>query len=151
MIRIRRFLALAVSGMLAATVLLGCGSSTPKASSAAPAAGTWSLDVSFGTATITVNKAGTLVTDITFEFTCGSAESAKGSIGATKDNPGWPIDKEGKFSFTGTPFYFNLMDDSSNTAGGMSGQFKDANSASGDWSLIVNDGTKCEASWTASR
>ncbi len=109
------------------------------------------MDVDFGNATITVNKAGTLVTNISFEFTCGFAQSAMGSIGATKDNPGWPIDKEGKFAFPCVPFYFNLMDDSANTAGSMSGQFTNGKSASGDWSLIVNDGTNCSASWTSSR
>jgi hypothetical protein len=151
MVQIKRFFAVVVSVVLAVTVLSACGSSKPKGSSAAPSAGTWSLDVSFGTATITVNKAGTLVTNISFEFTCGSAESAKGSIGATKGNPGWPIDKSGKFGFEGVPFYFNLMDDTGNTAGAMSGQFKGGKSASGDWSLIVNDGTKCSAPWTSSR
>jgi hypothetical protein len=70
---------------------------------------------------------------------------------ATKGNPGWTIDKSGRFGFEGVPFYFNLMDDSGNTAGAMSGQFKSGKSASGDWSLIVNDGTKCSAPWTSSR
>jgi hypothetical protein len=151
MVQIKRVLAASFSVLLFVTVLSACGSSKPKGSSAAPSAGTWSLDVSFGSATITVNKAGTLVTNISFEFTCGSADSAKGSIGATKGNPGWAIDKSGKFAFEGVPFYFNLMDDSGNTAGGMSGQFESGKSASGDWNLIVNDGTKCSASWTASR
>jgi hypothetical protein len=151
MLWIKRSLATAFSVLLMVTALSACGSSSSKGSADSPRAGTWALDVSFGSATITVNKAGTLVTDISFEFDCGSATSAKGSIGATKDNPGWPIDKAGKFSFQGVPFYFNLMDDSSNTAGSMSGQFESGKSATGAWSLIVNDGTNCTASWTSSR
>lgn len=152
MFRINRLLAAAVSLTVAWVLLSACGSSEPKAAPDAAWSGTWATDVSFGNATLTVNKDGTLVTGISFEFDCGAASSATGSIGATEGNPGWPIDKGGDFGFQGVPFYFNLMDDSSNTTATMSGRFaSDGKSASGAWNLIVNDGTECSADWTSTR
>lgn len=152
MFRINRWLAVAVSLMVAVVVLSACGSSEPKAEPQAAWSGTWATDVSFGNATLTVNKDGTFVTGISFEFDCGAASSATGSIGATKDNPGWPIDKDGNFAFQNIPFYFNLMGEKSNTTATMSGSFtSDGKSASGAWSLRVNDGTQCSADWTSTR
>ena len=153
MFRINRSLAVAVSLMVALLVSSACGSSEPKAAPQAAWSGTWATDVSFGNATVTVNKDGTLVTGISYKFHCGSASSATGSIGATKDNPGWPIDKGGNFGFKNLPFYFNLLGDgTSNTTATMSGQFASGGkSASGEWNLAVNDGTRCSSKWSSTR
>lgn len=133
-------------------VLSGCGSSKSKGASQAAWSGTWTVDVSFGSATVTVNKDGALITAISFKFDCGSATSATGSIGASKTNPGWPIDKAGSFAIDKVPFYFNLMNDKVNTTATMSGQFASGGkSASGKWSLVVNDGTHCSADWNSTR
>lgn len=155
MLRISKSLAV-LAGLLAAfsvvTVLSGCGSSSKsKGSSQAELSGSWKVDVSFGSATLTVNKDGTLITAIKFTFDCGAATSASGSIGASDTSPGWPVDKAGSFALDKVPFYFNLMNDQVNTTASMSGQFAGGKSASGKWSLAVNDGTQCSADWTSSR
>lgn len=154
MTRKHRRLAVVVVVVLAALALAGCGSKSGSSGTAEPAwTGTWTVTADFGNATLTVNKDGTLLTKVDYTFSCGAAGSAKGSVGATAGNPGWPVDSAGTFGFTNLPFYFNLLgSDQANTTSSMSGTFaKDGKSASGQWSLAVNDGTRCESSWTSTR
>lgn len=152
MLRFTRSLAVLAGLVMVLAVLSGCGSSKPKGASQAGRSGTWTVDVTFGNATLTVNPDGTLITKISFNFDCGAATSATGSIGASQNNPGWPIDKAGSFTLDKVPFYFNLMDDTANTTATMSGQFASGGkSASGKWGLVVNDGTQCSADWTSTR
>ena len=151
------------SFVLAVLLLSACASHTPQATLHAPQAtlhapqkewmGKWNINTKFGIAKLTVNEDGTLITAVEFNFSCGAAKGARGSIGASETFAGWPIDKDGNFELKDVPFVIDIFGDGkTNTMGNLSGQFEEGGKqASGEWTLRVNDGSTCSDIWTSIR
>jgi hypothetical protein len=130
-------------------ILAGCGSGgVPER------AGKWETQSDLGDITLYVDKSGMSVNKIEDQLLCeplntNVEDGVFLSEDPEDDSNGIEIDDQGHFQF---PFTIGMFQFSELHMGFFEGNFAPDNSRiDGHWILAINDGTKCEADWIATR
>ena len=139
----------AIIMLFLACILAGCG-----AGGIPDRAGKWEARSDLGNITLYVDERGMSVNKIEYQLRCESLNTDvnDGVFGADDpedDSAGFEIDDQGHFSF---PFTVGMFQFRELHMGYFEGTFApDNNSIDGAWILAIDDGTKCEADWSATR
>ncbi len=117
-------------------------------------AGRWEAHSDLGNITLYVDKRGKSVNKIEYQLRCeplnvDAKDGVFGSEDPDDDSAGWEIDDQGQFSF---PFMIGEFQFQKLRMGYFEGNFSPDNSSiNGTWILAIDDGTKCESDWSATR